>query len=445
MTQTLLQDSLKEIPAVIRARGLTACIQNAILTTRRGQRFLFLPLDTRRALEAHRSLAPYTEPTLLHDMATRLREKHPTARVLVSNSSGLRYCVPLDGVPALPASVLYPATVEADRLPLGVSLGGPLHVTPEQFNGALLTGAQGSGKSNFLHVLALAARQNNWETYLADAEGHTFAPAAWNPVAAVPVAVSLDELKVMAQALSDEIDRRSQLFLQAADDSQMPPPDLPAYNRVAARRGLPRLARLLCLCDEANSYFDSAGVAETFADLARRGRKWGLLLVMAAHSWRSRDVSRSLSSMLTTRVCFRVADDTSGEVVLGSHTAGKQAMQLQQKGRAYIVLEGKRSLFQAYYADEGLVKEMLLAARRNERRPPQLDEVQARLVRYAVQNLAGEFIINRLAEAFTVDGITHHRVRKLAEQWETCGWLKPGAGVTDGRKVTPELAHAAGI
>ena len=65
---------------------------------------------------------------------------------------------------------------------------------------------------------------------------------------------------------------------------------------------------------------------------ARQSLKYGIHLVIAAHSWRSQDVPRSLSASFATRVSFRVNDDTSAAVVLDIEEKGHKKLRLWFSG-----------------------------------------------------------------------------------------------------------------
>lgn len=441
--QEITQLACRELPALLIARGLTPCLREWLLTERAGRQYLFGVLDVPTAIRLHGSLKGYTDGDLLHALQTVLKG----TPVVISNTTGLRYCIPLSGRPTLPAQAPYPIDVPRDILPLGLNLSGPVRATPGQFINALVTGAQGSGKSTFLHTLAYTALRQQWVLYLADAEGHTFNPEAWNALAIAPVAETAADLKQLLGDMQGELDRRSALFRAAA--APVPPDNLDEYNRLAAEHHLPRLPYALFLADEANSFFDEKGLAEQLADLARRGRKWGLLMALAAHSWRERDVSRTLSALLPTRVCFRVSDDTTGAVILNSKMAGKQAMGFSQPGRGYLVMNGQRQIFQSHYLPPEQLRAVLTQAHAGQR-PSPLSAVEVALVQYAITQLKGAFIINKLAEAARAgqvgngETITHHRIRKIAENFEQRGWLTVPTNAVDARKVTPELAALVG-
>jgi hypothetical protein len=64
--------------------------------------------------------------------------------------------------------------------------------------------------------------------------------------------------------------------------------------------------------------------------------------------------------------------------------------------------------------------------------------VETRLVRYALDELDGCFIVNRLAAAFQGE-ISRRQIVALAQRWERRSWLTAPAHATDPRRVTPEL------
>jgi len=375
-------------------------------------------------------LETYASPDTLHQVSTLLRGK----QVFLSNSSGLRYLILLSPVPSLPKQIDFPIAFERNALPLGVSLAGP--ATLPGSRNMLLCGEPGSGKSTLLESILYAARRHGWMLYFADPDGHTFNPDLLNRLAAQPVAQSPGELQALLEKIEAELLRRQALFRSAAHNG-LPPADINAYNLAA---GQP-LARMLLLVDEANSYFDHKAILEKLTDLARRGRKWGLVLILAGHNWRASDVSRSLSAMFPVRVSFRVADDTTGTVVLGSRRWGKVAQGLRQPGRAIVLVDGQYRLIQCYRLSDDQIRSL---AEPTEPATP-LNPLEQALVAYAIEHLDGRFIVNQLAAAFAQQGVTSHQVKTLAAAWERRGWLTAPQHATYARRVTGELAFLAGI
>ena len=74
-----------------------------------------------------------------------------------------------------------------------------------------------------------------------------------------------------------------------------------------------------------------------------------------------------------------------------------------------------------------------------------LGEDEAELVRYAVEELRGEFVVGKLWGAFKDRGWTHHRVDKLAQELERRGLLRTPESRTAGRLVTVELAELVNV
>jgi hypothetical protein len=376
------------------------------------------------------SIKPYAAADTLHQISTRLGGRP----VFVSNGTGIRYLVLMSSRPRLPGKVEYPQTLPGDdRFPLGVTMYGGLEIRPQQFVNILAAGAQGSGKSTFLLSLASTAAAYGYELWLADPDLNTFGDE-WLKYSPFEMIAQTDAAFLqMLERLGQEIARRSALFAQAGGAK-----DLDEYN---ARRGeLPKLARALLLADEANTFMGSGRVVDLLGDLARRGRKWGVHLVLAAHNWRAEDVSRSLSAMLPARVCFRVADDTSGRVVLGSPSWGKRTMgiHIETPGRGIVFYNGEFRWVQAYNMTSGgaAVTSQVRSA---------LNEVEIAMVRYAVDALGGKFPVNQLAEKFVGQGMSHWKVYSLAANWERRGWLTRPAARSEGRSVTDELRMLAGI
>lgn len=410
---------------VLSQRGLQPVIQSLVLTEDNQLVWLIVFLNV---LALNGRLEAYSSPEIIHHLRTALKGKP----VFLSNSTGLRYLVLLSKLPMLPLDVPYPLDVERGIFPLGQGFYGP--ILSRHLRNVLIAGEPGSGKSNFEIILAHTACRNGARLFLADPDGHTFNPDIWNTVTALPVAESPDDLTGLLEMVNAEIARRKALFQTVSDDG-LPPADLEAYNRLATQP-LPPMALII---DEANSYFDHKDLLARLEDISRRGRKWGLMIVLAAHNWRAKDVSRGLSSMFPTRVCFRVADDTSGAVALNSRRWGKQAMKLRHPGRGILLLDGRYQVFQAYrMADEQTALPRLVEA-------SPLSPIEKEMVVYALEQLNGCFTVNGLAQAMEGRGITRYRISKLAEDWERRGWLTTPRHATDARRITDELLILAGL
>lgn len=379
-------------------------------------------------------LTPYVDADVFHSLSTALHGKP----VILSNTTGLRYAVLLSGKPRLPDSAQYPVeNLARDVFPFGIGFKGGVEAHAKDWLNMIVGGSQGSGKSTFLRLVANTARLHGWQLYLGDPDGNTFSEI-WNQAARLPVAGSMEEVAKMLSAVEAEIERRSALYqAEAARLHGSPAGDIDQYNQTASAP----LPRAVVVIDEANSYLGNKTVAELLGEIARRGRKWGMHVVLAAHNWRSKDVSRALSSMFPTRVCLHVADDTSGEVVLDSHRWGMYALSITKPGRAVIKLGGKIQPVQTYL----LSKEQELAWLEGAVPGEPLSKAEREMVRCAAEELEGRFVIDRLTEKLEAQGITRWDIRTTAERWELRGWLTHPEDAVSPRLVTIELAKMAGL
>lgn len=69
---------------------------------------------------------------------------------------------------------------------------------------------------------------------------------------------------------------------------------------------------------------------------------------------------------------------------------------------------------------------------------PELTDLQARLVRHALEHLNGSFVLKELHQAFKAE-IAMRRLSALAQAWEQKGWLSPAP-----RRVLAPLQRAIG-
>jgi hypothetical protein len=383
-------------------------------------------------------LQPYVQEDVFHSLSTALGGRP----VILSNSTGMRYAILLSAKPTLPKSVDFPGGDVVERLgrdnfALGEGFRGPVRANAREWISMLIAGAPGSGKSTFLRSLAHTARLNGWQLYLVDPDGNTFSEV-WNAAAAMPVGGSLEDALQVLGRVEGEIERRVVLFQEAAERNPngLPPVDLDAYNAMVPDQ-LPRVALII---DEANTYMGDKGVAGSLSEIARRGRKWGVHIILAGHNWRAKDVSRELSAMLQTRLCLAVADDTSGEVVLGSHRWGQYAMQIQTPGRAVLRFKNLIQPIQTYMVRPEQEAAWLAVGAL----PDPLSSIEREMVRVAVEEQGGAFAVKKLAQLMGGQA-SEWTIGQTAKRWERMGWLTAPADAVSPRLVTDELRKRAGL
>jgi len=177
---------------------------------------------------------------------------------------------------------------------------------------ALIGGKTGSGKSTLMHVfinsLALTYSPNELELYLIDfKEGVEFKPYAdaQLPHARVVAIESEREFGLsVLRELQTELERRGSLFKEA--NAQ----DITAYrNRTNAA-----LPRMLCIIDEFQILFREQDTianraASIVDDLARRGRAFGIHIVMGSQSVRVANLSTSTYGQFATRIVLQSPEE----------------------------------------------------------------------------------------------------------------------------------------
>ena len=142
---------------------------------------------------------------------------------------------------------------------------------------------------------------------------------------------------------------------------------------------------------------------------------------------------------MPTAIAFQTRTDIESRVILGKR--GAEA--LDRKGLALAFLDGRWQKIQTLFVDTDDGGASELADTVAVPVAPVLEPVEVELVRYALEDLAGAFIIGRLAEQFAGQ-ISKRALTKLGQRWQMRGWLTEPRTATDARRVTEELAALAG-
>lgn len=384
------------------------------------------------------ALHKYANEHVVHQLSTAVGG----LPVVLSNHSGLRYAVSLTGKPRLPKAVNFPDALtltpnpspdgRGEIIPFGVSLRGAVHLEARKIVNLIVAGSQDSGKSTLLRLLAHVNRAHGAKLYLADPQSHTFNPDVWNRFTAAPVAGKRAEVLELIGAMQAEIENRSALFRVAAVGG-IPPNDVDEYNELP---GVERLPRVWFIGDEMNAFMGERVVQERMAELARGGRKWGVHVVLAAHTWRKEDIPSSVSAMFPSRLCLRVADNTSGPVTLSDSQRGKEPMKFRTAGRAILFAVGKFQKVQLYYVSPEQEREWLgeaLSDQSSVISPLAEDEMTMVMKAISEQNgkMTGDFLMGC--------GLSDTGARKLTERYEARGWLAKDPRQGNAKVVTEKL------
>lgn len=324
-------------------------------------------------------------------------------------------------------------------VPIGRGANGDVWMPLQRLLHVMVVGESGSGKSNWLQaalvaltracgpdklrIALISPKRAEFAAWLGDAH-------VWNREG---IAATADEADRLILALRAEFDRRDVLFAQAGVRN------LDDYNE----RFSPKLPRILVVADEMLDLVLSAGprckMMNHLASLVSVGRSHGFHLFMGSTKPRFDVLPTTLTDNVDNRICFRVVKAEAARMV---GCPGAESISANAPGRAIARIGGRLMHVQAFYVYDGM-----LAGHNTEHNTDShgLGEDEAELVRYAVEELRGEFVVGKLWGAFREKGWTHHRVDKLALGLERRGLLRPAESRTAGRMVTVELAELVNV
>ncbi len=386
-----------------------AAIRQYILTENGARAWLIVALDPHNIGRIER----YTDGEVLHHISTTLRGKP----VLLSNSTGLRYVVLLSDAPTLPSEVEYPGH-RRSLLQLGVNIAGPVTMSWKELGHVLVAGMTGFGKSNFLRLFVEQGAAEGFKLALADPDGRTFPYYAGHPTLLAPLGETLDGCVTVLKKAEEEITRRAALFR----DSSHNPDDLDAFNTTAPEGE--RLARMLVVVDEFNGLVQATGglkgtVAQAATQIAWRGRKFGVTLVLAGQTF-EKDIVGPVRDQLATRICFRVATPSVSRIVIGQHGAER----LGVSGRALSTF----GAMQVYRASKPQAS------------PPNdgLTVQERRLAAQLIAEYKGRVTFEALAKL----GIPRRPAERLRADWEARGLAVRRAEQDNALCVAPAVAQA---
>ncbi|MCQ2644697.1 DNA translocase FtsK [Helicobacter pylori] len=188
----------------------------------------------------------------------------------------------------------------------------------EAQNHTLICGRSGSGKSNFLHVLiqnlAFYYAPNEVQLFLLDyKEGVEFNaytdPNILEHARLVSVASSVGYGMSFLSWLCDEIEKRSNLF------KQFKVKDLSDYRKHE------KMPRLIVVVDEFqvlfsdNSTKGKESVDQSLNTLLKKGRSYGVHLVLATQTMRSDEIDSSIKAQIANRIALPMDADDSTKIL----------------------------------------------------------------------------------------------------------------------------------
>lgn len=412
------EEAARRITATLEQRGLKPAFYGHYLTRYAG---ILLLISELKVSELGR-LEAYMTDDLLHQISTSLQG----TRVYLSNTTGLRYVVPLSKPRGLPRKIEYPADAERGKLALGVNyLGNRVAVEWGDLGHMLVAGMTGSGKSMFLRLAVYQAIRDGMKLLLADIDQATFPMLAGHSALLAPIATNAaDAFEMIRQALA-ECDRRAALFQGMAGY----PENLDEYNRLAVKSGKEPLPRLLLVLDEFSATLSTLGggkgdAAQLLAAIGFRGRKFGVSVIFAAHEFTKEQVGL-LRDQVRTVVMLRVQSKEMAKRL------GCEGAERISAGRPGLAMTNRWGPMQTYFLDKGMLAggEAMGAM-----------GVRVSAIEQTIFNLAtSEGGLVTRERVMRWGGVSEWQARKWMEAWALRGWIAKDAKNNNAYRITAKL------
>lgn len=218
-------------------------------------------------------------------------------------------------------------------LVLGVSSDGPIRADLTDLVHIAIGGSSGWGKSIFLRAIAfqLATSVDPVDLVMVDLEKATLAPFEQCDRLLYPVIDNERDTVAVFEELTDELDRRKELF------NRYPGVDsLRLYNSQADEQINP----LVLIGDEITALLSDKNVESRLRTLALRSRKYGMWLILAGQDWRAASLDITIRNQLSSCIQFKAKSGAQSRVLLDK----SDAQDLTIPGRALAWLPGREMI-----------------------------------------------------------------------------------------------------
>jgi len=391
------------LPSLFTIRNMTPAFSNFFVTQDLNMAIFIAVLDTAKIGDHAR----YIQQEFLHQLSTDL----DGLRVYLSNSTGVRYVIPLSPLPKLPRSIELPGDIPAGMVALGMRFNGQvLLISWSKLGHLLIVGMTGSGKSSLLRSLVMQAIRNGFLLLLADIDQTTFAMLEGHENLFAPIATTAqDALQLILKALA-ECDQRAALY------KSMPgfPENMDEYNALAIKAGKEPLQRILVVLDESSAVLKAMGggsgeLAGKIAELGWRGRKFGIHFIFGAQEF-TKDLVGAVREQVNMSIAFRVKP-TAAQMAKAIGCQGAHRIPANRPGLAIVDRFGP---MQSYF----IPKPLLLSAGSSIQEA--LPELERSLFTRALETAEGKLTLGNIAEW---GDVSQHQARKLQSIWAVRGWI----------------------
>jgi S-DNA-T family DNA segregation ATPase FtsK/SpoIIIE len=219
-----------------------------------------------------------------------------------------------------------------EGVPFGLSQRGMIINAPLIGANWLIGGRPGQGKSSALRTLMLGAALDTtaelWAFVLGESpDFEPFVPRLARYGMGMDDVVAEAATQALADLVSD-MERRGKVLGEQ-------PGRPPKVSRRLADKGDLGLHPLVCAIDECHELFQHPNYGKRAAELAirliKRGRKYGIILLLATQSPTKASLPREVTRNVACGVAFSVADQVANDGLLGSgrYAAGVRATELR--------------------------------------------------------------------------------------------------------------------
>jgi len=416
----LAQQVAKRFPGLFSNRNMLPAFLNFYVTRDLEVTIFIAVLDTDRIGDHSR----YVQPDLLHQLGTDLGG----LRVYLSNSTGIRYVIPLSTLPKLPRSIELPSDIPTGRLALGVKFNSqPILIPFSKLGHLLVAGMTGSGKSSLLRSIAIQAIRNGIQLALADIDQTTFAMLEGNQNLFAPIATTPQAALELIMKILGECDHRAAMY------KSMPgfPENIDEYNALAVKAGKGPLNRIIVMLDESSSVLKAMGggsgeLAGKLAELTWRGRKFGVHFIFGAQ-----EVSKELVGPLREQINLSIAFRVKPTSALMAKKLGCENAHRIPADRPGLAIVDRFGPMQSYFVP----KPALLSAGTSSLEA--LTALEKQLFSRSLAESQGKLTLTNIAEW---SGCSTNQARRLQSRWAMRGWLSKD-GSRDNSFCLTEKVH----
>lgn len=258
----------------------------------------------------------------------------------------------------------YPEVDGVFEIPVGESTGGKVVnfvLNDVDRNHSFIIGATGSGKSSFLHSIALGAMMkyspDDLQFYIMDFKQGVEFNAYKDSKHVKALLINNQDLQITVEILRDlkrEIDDRTKLF-QASGNKK-----ISNYNAANPDKKLPQLVLMVDECQEMfKSTMENSRlyreISDLIAVLAHQGRAYGIHLIFATQTLANTEISTSILNDIKDHYLLQCESSDAERMIEGS----SRAASLLTTGQVYYKRGDAEYTFQSYYIHESEAPELI--------------------------------------------------------------------------------------